>query len=82
MNSHQSLSTIQAAFDEAWYVSAYQDVADSGLSAWDHYKKVGLPLGRPYYNQFYERPDKKINQGVDFSRILANSERQTAAPGW
>lgn len=80
MNSHQTLSTIKAAFDEAWYVSAYQDVADSGLSAWDHYKKVGLPLGRPSYNQFHERPDKKINQNVDFSRILVNSERQTAAP--
>jgi hypothetical protein len=33
-------------FDERWYVARYPDVARSGLSAADHYVRIGQQLGR------------------------------------
>ena len=45
-------------FDAAWYSDRYPDVALSGLDPWDHFRMVGLMLGRdpgPKFSESYQQ---------------------------
>jgi GT2 family glycosyltransferase len=69
MKAQQSISSVQAVFDEGWYLSAHPDVAAAGLDPWDHYCRIGMALGRPpnrfFDGEFYRRS----NPDVDFSNV-------------
>jgi GT2 family glycosyltransferase len=67
MKSPKSLQSIQAVFDETWYLSMYPDVAAAGLEPWEHYRKIGLSLGRPPNREFDGAFHKKANPDFEFS---------------
>ncbi|MDN2661254.1 glycosyltransferase [Neptunomonas sp. CHC150] len=66
--------TVKAYFDEAWYLSAYPDVASAKVDAWEHYQSHGRFEGRfPCYLNVLDldnvlwssdTPDKKLDEVI------------------
>lgn len=71
-------------FDEAWYLSRYKDVELIGISAIEHYIRVGYLLGRDpslkfstefYLNAHKDVAEAKLNPLVHYLQYGINEER-------
>ncbi len=55
---------LKRAFDAAWYLSRYQDVVESGMDAWYHYKHFGRQEGR------YMSEQDEVEHEMDYRAYL------------
>lgn len=58
-------------FDAAWYSDRYPDVALSGMDPWDHFRNVGMMLGRDPGPRFSERFQQFANPWLANSKASA-----------
>ncbi len=55
---------LKRAFDAPWYLSRYQDVAESGMDAWYHYEHYGRQEGR------YMSEQDEVEHEMDYRAYL------------